>query len=815
MLRGCEEMQQYAPKGPSPPLFIQCGRTSRRRERMPRARNARNVFGIDLAAIAAAAAGAGFSTAMASDTAHHDRTQRPPNRLARETSPYLLQHAYNPVDWHAWGEEAFASARSQDKPIFLSIGYSTCYWCHVMERESFEDEATAAVLNRDFVCIKLDREERPDVDAMYMMATQLMSGHGGWPMSVFLEPRTLKPFFAGTYFPSQPRHGMPSFTQVLEAVAQAWRTHRDEMQKQADAVARAVAQHLSSHVEPRSLDQSHITAAIGQLMHMYDRQHGGFGGAPKFPQPVFLEFLLHAARDDEFARDALLHTLDRMATGGIYDQVGGGFHRYATDGQWMVPHFEKMLYDNGQLLSVYAEAWQRTRTPLFEKVVRETAEYVLREMTGDAGGFFSAQDAEVKAREGLSYLWTLDDMREALVAAGLESDVDFALGAFGVSRGANFTDPHFPEDGPKNVLVLTEVGEGDLHRLERVQRALLAARARREQPRLDDKVLASWNGLMIAGMADAGRALGEQRWVDAAARAASFVLEHMRTEDGGLCRSWRGGQTRSRGFLEDDAFMIHGLLALERATSDNRWLREAEALARHAHGAFWDHAHGGYFETLADQPDLFVRAKQFYDGATPSGNGTMANNLIALYERTGDREHLNRAIATLRAASGQIAVGPVTCAMSALALHRLLRKGGDSIAALQRATVPTDSEAQQPIVGAELKGIKRSGAGLQLDVHLHIAPGYHINAHDPGDDRLIGLRIDATDAHGAIRQVQAAYPPGEPLGAADAGEMVLVHHGDVIVPVQANTDIAAVRVHFQACTDAACLAPQTVELSLP
>ena len=750
---------------------------------------------------------------MPQTTTHPER--RTGNRLAQETSPYLLQHAHNPVNWYPWGEGAFAAARELDKPIFLSIGYSTCYWCHVMERESFEDEATAALMNEHFVCIKVDREERPDVDAIYMTATQLVTGHGGWPMSVFLDPATLKPFLAGTYFPPEPRHGIASFKQVLEAVARAWREQRATVTEQAEAVAYAVTQQLASEVKPQLLQRTHVQTAVRQLMQSYDRQHGGFGGAPKFPQPVFLELLMGSAWNDEAARNAVIHTLERMATGGMYDQLGGGFHRYSTDREWIVPHFEKMLYDNGQLLSVYAEAYERTRNPLIEKVARETAEYVLREMQSspaESGGFYSAQDAEVDAREGLSYLWTADEVKQALIEAGLEHDLEFALETFGLSRGANFTDPHFPEDGPKNVLVLTDVRAAmNSEQFKRVQQAMLKFRGKRKQPHLDDKILAGWNGLMIAGLADAGRVLGEQRWKDAAAQAAMFVLGRMQHAELGLLRVARGDRAKVAAFFEDYAFMIRGLLALRKATGDDDWSMRAESLLAEANRRFWDIKHGGYFETLANQPDLFVRTKSFYDGAVPSGNSVMALNLLAMYTRTGKHEYLGRAGEILRAASQQMSVGPSSCSLSVLALDRLLANSGDR--ATNAGNAAEDAAEQYRVVVAEIENFSRDGASVNFDVKLRIRPGYHINAHNPGDQRLIGLAIEAVDASGGAVEARIDYPEGEPLDEeSELGAAIKIHHGDVAIPVSVPSSAATIRVRFQPCSDVACLAPQSIEL---
>jgi len=747
--------------------------------------------------------------APAHTEAYADRT---PNRLAQETSPYLLQHAYNPVNWYPWGDEAFEAARAQGKPIFLSIGYSTCYWCHVMERESFEDDATAAYLNEHFIPIKVDREERPDVDDIYMTATQMMTGHGGWPMSVFLDPVSLKPFLAGTYFPPEPRHGMASFVQVLEAVTQAWDQRRGELVEQADKVAAAVTQRLESKLAPQLLSDEQVRRGVQQLLSTYDAQFGGFGSAPKFPQPVFLELLMGAGKHNAKAVEAVSHTLEKMATGGMYDQLGGGFHRYSTDGQWIVPHFEKMLYDNGQLLSVYSNEWQRNNSPLFEKVVRETVAYVLREMRDEQGGFYSAQDAEVDAREGLSYLWTADEVKQALTAAGLGDDIEYALDIFGVSRGTNFTDPHFPGDGPKNVLVLTDSDVAPVaERLQRVQQAMLEFRGKRKQPHLDDKILAGWNGLMIAGLADAGRVFSEKAYVDAAVQAANFVLEHMQDEHHALLRVSRNGSARIPAFLEDYAFVIHGLLALHRATDDAKWLEHAQRLMKEADALFLDPA-GGYFETRVGQRDLFVRSKSFYDGAVPSGNGMMANNLIDLHTRTRNAAYLDRAGEVLRAASQQLALGPSTCSLSTLALYELLQsrvsRPPDSVGLhpADNASDPT-SVVTSMIENAALAG---DSASASFDVVIRIADGYHINAHLPGMNELVGLNITAVDSEGEPITLDIDYPQGSPLDeSTDLGKRVRVHHGMLRIPVRVEAvSNVTVTVRLQACSDVACLAPQ-------
>jgi uncharacterized protein YyaL (SSP411 family) len=729
------------------------------------------------------------------------------NALARESSPYLLQHEHNPVDWHAWGPQAFELARRRGVPIFLSIGYSTCYWCHVMERQCFENQDIAAVMNELFVCIKVDREERPDVDDIYMTATQLMTRRGGWPMSVFLTPGGatddpgLLPFWCGTYIPPQPMHGMASFPQVLRGVSEAWRQRRDEVIDQARRVADAVAQTVSDRDTTGPLSLQLVSGAANQLLRTYDPEHGGFGGAPKFPQPSNLLFLMavHCNRPDAEVWPAVAHTLDRMARGGMYDQVGGGFHRYSTDEQWLVPHFEKMLYDNGQLLEAYATA--HTIRPLpddptyYADVVRHTATYVLREMTDAEGAFWSAQDAEVDTREGGNYVWTADEVREAI---GDEALARFASTYYGLDDGPNFRDPHHPEAAPVNVLhvpvppqtfavthhlSLDEV----LQRVVEIDARLKRVRDRRPQPTTDDKVIVSWNGTMIAGMAKAGRALDEPRFTAAAERAAAFILDRMRTPGGGLHRTWRGGKARHDAVLEDYALLAHGLIELHRATNNARWRDEARAIVAAAIERFASPS-GGYFDTLADQPDLFVRTRSLHDGAMPSGNSVMVHNLIGLYEITGERTYLDRATSDLLAFGGamqQLGIGMVHMH------HALLR------AIRVAPSIASSSEPQRDQTDALTS---------QVDlprVTLRIAEGYHLQA-------------EHTEFVGEGCEIDVDMPAPIEKRYAYADELLRVYEGEVICQVHVRRitgPAPRLLLRYQACTDRACLSPQTLQLA--
>src|SRR5829696_128064 len=545
-----------------------------------------------------------------------------PNRLADETSPYLLQHKDNPVDWHPWGEEALNRAREEDRPLLLSIGYSACHWCHVMERESFEDGDTARLMNERFVCIKLDREERPDLDSIYMEACQAMTGHGGWPLNVFLTPEQV-PFYAGTYFPPQPRQGLPSWSQVLEAVSAAWQERRDEIRAGGSRIAERLRGGALLQPSPEPFDEGRLDDAVRALRDAHDPVHGGFGGAPKFPPASALDFLM-ARGEVEVPR----HTLREMAGGGMYDQVGGGFARYSVDERWLVPHFEKMLYDNALLARAYLHGWQLTGEPLLRRVCEETLDWALRELRGPEGGFMSALDADSEGVEGKFYVWSLDELRELIGEEG--------AAWFGATEGGNFEGA--------NILVR---GEGEPAELDRWRRALLDARSRRVWPGLDDKRLAAWNGLMISALAEAGAALERPDYVAAAADCARFVLEDMRP-DGRLRRTWKDGRARLNAYLEDHAFLLEGLLALYEASFDPRWFAAARELADELIERFADPEAGGFFETSSDHEQLVARRKDLEDHPIPSGNASAALGLLRLAALTGEAPYEEHAVSVLR-----------------------------------------------------------------------------------------------------------------------------------------------------------------------
>jgi uncharacterized protein len=551
-----------------------------------------------------------------------------PNRLAGETSPYLLQHKDNPVDWYPWGEEALARAREDDRPILLSIGYSACHWCHVMERESFEDEETARLMNELFVCIKLDREERPDLDAIYMEACQAMTGSGGWPLNAFLTPEQV-PFYAGTYFPPQPRMGLPSWRQVLDAVAHAWQEKRDEIRAGGSRIAERLRGGALLQPSNEPLQAAALDAAVEGLRSAYDAANGGFGSAPKFPPASALEFLLRRRETEMTA-----HTLRAMASGGMYDQVGGGFSRYSVDPYWLVPHFEKMLYDNALLARVYLHGWQVTGDELFRAVAEETLNWALQEMRAPEGGFYSALDADSEGVEGKFYVWTVEEMREVL---GDEPDADEAIAWFGATDRGNFEGRNIPVRGP-----------GVPDRLGEWRRRLYEARAKRVWPGLDDKRLTSWNALMISALAEAGAVLERRDYLDAARGCADFLLGSLRDSDDRLLRTWKDGEARLNAYLEDHAYLLEALLTLYESTFEPRWFAEARALADTMVERFADEENGGFFETSSDHEQLLARRKDLEDHPIPSGNASAAYGLLRLAALTGEHSYESRAVSVLR-----------------------------------------------------------------------------------------------------------------------------------------------------------------------
>ena len=572
----------------------------------------------------------------------------PANRLASETSPYLLQHAHNPVDWFPWGPEAFELARREDRPVLLSVGYSACHWCHVMERESFENDDIAALMNRLFVSIKVDREERPDVDQIYMQAVQSMTGRGGWPMTVFLTPDGV-PFYGGTYFPPVDRHGMPAFPRLLQSIADAYHGRRGEVLEAGRQLVETMQQSERLTRSASALTKEVLVGAYLGLSGEFDERDGGLGQAPKFPQPMAWEAILRVWKrtGDPRALEMLRQTLTRMARGGIYDQLGGGFHRYSVDGQWLVPHFEKMLYDNAQLASLYLHGWLATGEPEYRRVTEETLDYVLREMTHPAGGFYSAQDADSEGVEGKFFVWSPEEIRAVLGDATLARA---ALAYWGVDDGPNFEGHSilFVPREPAEVAQTLGVSPDELAaRIAGARQTLYAHREKRIHPGLDDKVLASWNGLMLSALAEAASALGRPDYLAAAVRNAELLTSAM-VRDGRLLRSWKGGQARITGYLEDHAMVGAGLLALYEATFDRRWLDESRRLAEETLRLFWNTERETFFDTGHDQESLVVRPRNIFDNAVPSGTSVTIEWLLRLAIVTGLERYETIALQALR-----------------------------------------------------------------------------------------------------------------------------------------------------------------------
>ena len=548
------------------------------------------------------------------------------NRLAGETSPYLLQHKENPVDWFPWGEEALTRAREEDRPILLSIGYSSCHWCHVMERESFEDPDVAALMNESFVCVKLDREERPDLDSIYMEACVAMNGHGGWPLNVFLTPEQV-PFYTGTYFPPDDGRGLPSWRRVLAAVAKGWETEREKIRAGGERVAERLAGGAALKPREEPLAPKALDEAVAALRSTYDEHHGGFGGAPKFPPSSAIEFLLRRGE-----REMTTHTLWAMAGGGMYDQVGGGFSRYSVDERWLVPHFEKMLYDNALLARAYLHGWQVVGEDLFRDVACETLDWALREMRAPEGGFYSALDADSEGVEGKFYVWTLDELREVL-----GDDAEAAIDYFGADDPGNFEGAN----------ILTR-GSDPPERLGEIKQRLYGARKERVWPGLDDKRLTSWNALMISALADAGAVLERQDYLDAAVGCADFVLRELRDDSGRLLRTYKDGGAKLNAYLEDHAYLLEALLSLYEATFDPRWFRAARETADAMIERFADDENGGFFETSSDHERLLTRRKDLEDNPIPAGNSSAAYGLLRLAALTGEHEYEERAVSVFR-----------------------------------------------------------------------------------------------------------------------------------------------------------------------
>ncbi len=590
-------------------------------------------------------------------------TEEYANRLIHEKSPYLLQHAHNPVDWYPWGAEAFEKADKEDKPVFLSIGYSTCHWCHVMEEESFENPEVARIMNENFVSIKVDREERPDLDQIYMQAVMAMTGSGGWPMSVFLTPDG-HPFYGGTYFPPEDRWGRPGFKSLLLSIATAWKTKRQELVQSSKELVEAFRQRQAADTAA-SLGKETLDAAYQQLRGAFDSRYGGFGPAPKFPHSHTLSFLLRYWKRTQEPQALVMveKTLQEMAKGGMYDQIGGGFHRYSTDERWFAPHFEKMLYDQAILSKSYLEAYQVTHHSKYARVAREILDYVLREMTDPNGGFYSAEDADSapdparpdEKQEGAFYVWSYEEILHLL---GTET-AEIVSAFYGIEKEGNVAQDPQGEFAGKNILYQFKKSPEEMGEiLEEARKKLFAARGRRLRPHLDDKILADWNGLMISSLAFASRVLQEPKYLAAARKAADFLLTKMKRPDGRLLHRYRDGEAAIPGYIEDYAFFIHGLIDLYEASFDPDYLGQAKQLCAEMIRLFWDEKSGGFYLTGADAEMLILRPKEIYDGAIPSGNSIAALDLIRMGRLTMEKEFEEKAESLMNAFANQVSQNP-------------------------------------------------------------------------------------------------------------------------------------------------------------
>ena len=727
------------------------------------------------------------------------------NRLILEDSPYLIQHAHNPINWYSWGPQAFEKARREDKPVFLSIGYSTCHWCHVMEKESFDKVEVARLLNEGFVAIKVDRERRPDVDEIYMTAVQLMTGSGGWPMSTLLTPDG-KPFFGGTYIPRDP------FMKLLRQASQAWQEQRPQLVAQAEQVAASVRRITAAAGEATEVGEEVIAAAVSQSLARHDSRLGGFSGAPKFPhEPELLFLLARVLRTGDREALAVVETsLEHMARGGIYDQVGGGFHRYSTDARWLVPHFEKMLYNQAHLSRAYLEAYRITGNPLFERVARQTLDYVLRDMTSPGGGFYSATDADSEGKEGEFFLWTPEEIREALPQA----DAELAAELFGVTEAGNFegnTILNLPKPLPKVAAERDMTLEALFDRVDWIRQLLYEAREKRVHPLLDDKIVTAWNGMMITSLARAGDLLGDKRYLEAAERAAAFLWAHNRRQDGALWRVHLAGSSSVEANLEDYAYLAEALVSLYDATGDRPWLERAREVAGEMVARFYDTEGGGFFMSESDEGGrLIARPKSPTDGAIPSGNSVAVRALALLAARIGAADYRGKAEGTIAAFSQRMRQSPTAFAYMLLGADELLHGGAGPLEYGARGVVRTKAE------------LGRGGLAdgkLTITIRLEIAEGWHVNAHRPLQEYLIPTEV-ALDGDG-FELVGLEYPEAETVTLGFQEEPLAVYQGSVlirgtiVVAGAGRPAIARLRLTIQACDDEQCLKPEDLVIELP
>ncbi|HUG20324.1 MAG TPA: DUF255 domain-containing protein [Planctomycetaceae bacterium] len=768
-----------------------------------------------------------------------------PNRLARESSPYLLLHQHNPVDWYPWGPEAFEKAKTENKPIFLSIGYSSCYWCHVMERLVFENEEIAKYMNEHFVNIKVDREERPDVDDIYMTSLivyfQLIGSPqgGGWPLSMFMTPEG-QPFAGGSYFPPEDQGGRLGFPTVMQRVHTLWTDKETDIRQNAKVVTDAVQRQMKPrlNLEETKLDLTLVELTVNSLKESYDSEYGGIDfrasqpNSPKFPVPAKLRLLLDRAiaANDEDARKIVLHTLTAIARGGIRDHLGGGFHRYSTDREWLVPHFEKMLYDQGQLVSLYLEAWKLTQDPLFEDAARSTLDFLLAEMTDEAGGFYSALDAETETIEGKYYVW---DPTEIETSLG-EDDYKLFAESFGLTQPNPFEHGyvlHLPRSVEESAKKLG-ISEAELQsKIAPWKKQLLTVRKQRKYPLLDDKVLTSWNGLTIRAFAEAGSILEEPLYTAAAEKAANFIRSEMTDDEGHLYRSWREGKSKLNAYLDDYAFLIEGMLALHNTTGDEKWLGAAEKLQQTQLELFWDKTGKGFYFTSHDHEELIARTKNSYDAVIPAGNSVSALNLIALTERTGKQEYRERAGELFGAFAGVYRDSPRGMSVLSLALTKYLETG-DGVKQSSRVREPnfeelvpvafqSDEEKKHLVKLVPYLDVDKLPAGntCQIVVYVEIEKDWHINTNPASPDFFIPTVLKVkSDVDLKLKGV--VYPAGKKFTIEGLDDPLMVYEGKIAIRGELDIPETAVgkkvqldiELDYQACNDSTCKPKATISL---
>ena len=773
------------------------------------------------------------------------------NHLIHETSPYLLLHVHNPVEWYSWGPEALERALAEDKPIFLSVGYSTCYWCHVMDRQVFSDPQIAKLMNQWFVNIKVDREERPDLDKIYMTATQLITGGGGWPNSIFLT-RDLRPFYAGTYFPPEDKFGLPGFPKVLRALHQAWEEQRTQVEQQADQLTAAIrrAQEAQGTVAGSgALDQALVDQAVQQLKARFDDAYGGFSGAPKFPPDMDLELLMaeYERTGEEELLNMVTRTLEQMARGGIHDHLGGGLHRYSTDNRWQVPHFEKMLYNQAQTARVYLQAYRLTGRQVFRQTAEDIFRFTDRVMTAPEGGFYSALDSETDGIEGLYYLWTEEEIRHILGGQAALFLKVYSLASMPEEEKGVLYLPRALEESAGELGMSTSALKKKLIPLKA---ALLRVRQQRPRPLLDTKILSAWNGLMIDAYAYGYQVLGEKKYLETARRAAAFVLGQLRDDEGDLQRSFRDGQVKYDAYQEDYAFLVRGLLGLYHATGNIAYVEQAEELAGKMVHLFWDEENGGFYLSSTAE-NLIIRAKSPYDSATPSGNSEATHALLELARITEEKAPLEKARQTMQAFAGAMQQGPGGFARMLLAVQHYLQTEREKTTEGEMGSAAASAQqAKAPDLATILSGLKRSkesgeplltdsadlvqtepfvsvdrlvpGETFQVAARLKVDDGWHINANPASFDFLIPTTLEV-NSDLPVEVLGIDYPPSTQFKSAFVEQSISVYAGDVVVRATLRLDGKApsasqgrleLKLRYQACDESHCLAPAEVILPL-